>query len=49
MNIKELKGWQKWFEEGSRKDYENKLIFDKRNLKWTIKEVYDKLKEDNII
>ena len=60
ISIKELKGWQKWFEEGSIEDYENELIEfenvereltekEKFDLKWTIKEVYDKLKEDNII
>tara|TARA_R100001463_G_scaffold42546_8_gene89112 strand:+ start:3019 stop:3180 length:162 start_codon:yes stop_codon:yes gene_type:complete len=49
ITLKEIKQWREWFEEGSKKDYENKLIFDKTNTKWTLEEVYEKLKEDNII
>ncbi len=51
MNIKqlqEIKEWQKYFEEASKIDYEDGFIFDIKDTKWSLEEVIDKLKEDNL-
>lgn len=51
MNIKqlqEIKDWQKYFEEASKIDYEDGFIFDIEDTKWSLIEVIDKLKEDNL-
>lgn len=45
----ELKQWKQYYEEGSKEDYENELIFDNEDISWSFSEVIDKLKEDNII
>ena len=45
----ELKEWKQYYEQGSKEDYENGLIFDIKNTKWSLKQVMDKLKKDNII
>ena len=45
----ELKEWKQYYEEGSKEDYENELIFDNEDINWNFSEVIDKLKEDNII
>ncbi len=51
MNIKqlqEIKEWKKYFEEASKIDYEDGFIFDIEDTKWSLEEVIDKLKEDNL-
>jgi hypothetical protein len=51
MNIKqlqEIKEWKKYFEEASKIDYEDGFIFDIKDTKWSLIEVIDKLKEDNL-
>lgn len=51
MNIKQLqevKEWKKYFEEASKIDYEDGFIFDIKDTKWSLIEVIDKLKEDNL-
>jgi hypothetical protein len=49
MKITELKQWKQYYQEGSKEDYENELIFDNEDINWNFSEVIDKLKEDNII
>ena len=51
MNIKqlqEIKEWKKYFEKASKIDYEDGFIFDIEDTKWSLEEVIDKLKEDNL-
>lgn len=51
MNIRqleEIKEWKKYFEEASKIDYEDGFIFDIKDTKWSLEEVIDKLKEDNL-
>ncbi len=51
MNIRqleEIKEWKKYFEEAGKIDYEDGFIFDIKDTKWSLEEVIDKLKEDNL-
>lgn len=51
MNIRqleEIKECKKYFEEASKIDYEDGFIFDIKDTKWSLEEVIDKLKEDNL-
>lgn len=51
MNIKqlqEIKEWKKYFEQASKIDYEDGFVCDIKDTKWSLIEVIDKLKEDNL-
>jgi hypothetical protein len=51
MNIKqlqEIKEWKKYYEEASIIDYEDGFVFNIEDTKWSLIEVIDKLKEDNL-
>jgi hypothetical protein len=51
MNIKqlqEIKECKKYYEEANKIDYKNGFIFDIEDTKWSLIEVIDKLKEDNL-
>ena len=51
MNIRqleEIKEWKKYFVEASKIDYEDGFIFDIKDTKWSLEEVINKLKEDNL-
>ena len=47
--LQEIKEWKKYFEEASKIDYEDGFIFDIEDTKWSLEEVIDKLKEDNLL
>lgn len=48
-SIKFLQFYKEYFDKSSFEDYENGLIYNIEDTKWTLQEVKEKLIEDNVL